>query len=169
MTGRNIAIALTSTVLPLHCNHRDLRRPEFSEVRLKKSGTPTRAPGLLQNSLAVDHCNDQRLIRLQSIDNPVAVDDQFAYVLIVKLRHFAACLRKARQYPRLINNALENNARIGRRIGGNVVDNGIQVPGSAARPDYSVSHLLKRFSTSSCERVPLTRASSKPRRTLSRT
>ena len=30
------------------------------------------------------------------------------------------------------------------------------------RPDYSVSHLLKRFSTSSCDRVPLARASSMP-------
>jgi hypothetical protein len=36
---------------------------------------------------------------LQSVNDPVAVSNKFTNVLIVKLRHFAACLRKAREYP----------------------------------------------------------------------
>ena len=47
----------------------------------------------------MDHSDDQRLVLLQSVNDPVAVDYKFAKVLIVKLRHFAACLRKAREYP----------------------------------------------------------------------
>ena len=41
--------------------------------------------------------------------------------------------------------------------------------GERARPIYSVSHLLRRVSTSSWDREPLFRTSSRPRRTLSRT
>ena len=39
----------------------------------------------------------------------------------------------------------------------------------APRPDYSMSHLLRRASTSSWGRVPFVRGSSTPRRTLSST
>jgi hypothetical protein len=65
-------------------------------------------PALLQNPLTVDHRDDQHLIFSQSVDNPITVDDKFAYVLVVKFRYFAACLRKARQNPRLIHNVLKN-------------------------------------------------------------
>src|SRR5712692_2330474 len=69
----------------------------------------------------------------------------------------------------LIDNAPDNDARVSRRILGDVAGDSLEILESASRPDYSVSHLLRRASTSSCVIVPFTRASSRPRRTLSRT
>jgi hypothetical protein len=80
----------------------------------------------------VDHRDDQGLVLLQSVNNAVAIGDEFAYVLIVKFRHFAARLRKARQNPCLVHNVFENNAGVGGGIGGNVVGDGIKILGGAS-------------------------------------
>jgi hypothetical protein len=74
---------------------------------------PPRGFPLLQNPLSVYHRDDQRLVILQAIDNPVAVDDELAYVLIVKFRHLVTRTWKACQNPRLIHNVLENNGSVG--------------------------------------------------------
>ncbi len=84
---------------------------------------------LLQNPLPVDHRDDQRLVLLKSVNDPITVDDKFAYVLIVKFRHFAARLRKMRQNPCLAHNVFENNAGVGGGIGSDVVGDGIEILG----------------------------------------
>jgi len=42
----------------------------------------------LQDPLAVDHSGNHNLALLQSIDDPIAVDEQLAYIFVVKLRTF---------------------------------------------------------------------------------
>ena len=68
---------------------------------------------------------------MQSVDNPVVVNDKFANVLVVKFRYFAAHSRKARQNPRLIHNVPENDAGVGGGIGSYVVGDGIEILGGA--------------------------------------
>ena len=55
------------------------------------------------------------------------------------------------------------------RILGNVLGYCLDIPQSTLRPAYSGSHLLKRTSTSSSDKVPFARASSSPRRAFSTT
>ena len=75
----------------------------------------------------MNHRDDECLVILQPIDHPTAVDDKFAYVLIIEFRHPAACTRKARKNPRLIHNVLENNGSVGGRIGSDVIGDGIEI------------------------------------------
>src|SRR5690349_7083299 len=67
------------------------------------------------------------------------------------------------------DNSPDHRSRVKVQVGGNVGGDRFHVGEGTGRPDYSVSHWLKRFSTSSCESVPCFRASSTPWRTLSRT
>ena len=60
----------------------------------------------MQNTLAVDHCGDYDFVLFDAIDDPIAVDQQLANVLVVELWHLPSRTRKARQSPGLIHNLL---------------------------------------------------------------
>ncbi len=107
------------------------------------------ADTLLQNSFPVNHCRDYDLIFLQTIDDSVAVDDQFTDVLIVEFGDFTPGTWKPRQGFHLVHDLLSDNSGIGGRIGGYVLGDSLEILKSTPGPSYSVSHLLRRVSTSS--------------------
>ena len=65
-------------------------------------------PLLLQNLFPVNHRRNENVIHLQSINNPILVDDKFANVLVVELRDLTARTRKLLQGARLANDFLQN-------------------------------------------------------------
>src|ERR1700733_14924716 len=113
-----------------------------------------------QRALAVNHGSDQ------TGSKAIAGRHQFADILVVEFRDLAPGARKLRQHPGLVDNLFDHDACVGGRLGSNVVGDGVDILKRAPRPGYSVSHLLRRVSTSARESVPLTGASSSPRRTL---
>ena len=120
---------------------------------------------LLQDPFAVDDCGDEDFVLLESINDSIAVGQQLADILVIEFRDLAAGTWELLEQSGLLDDVFDHDGCVGRRIFGD----GLKVLERAARPDYSVSHRLRRISTSCCDRVPLRRASSKPRRTLSRT
>jgi hypothetical protein len=58
----------------------------------------------------MDHSGNHNLALLQSIDDPIAVDEQLAYIFVVKLRDLPAGTRKERQRLGLVHNFLDDNA-----------------------------------------------------------
>ena len=137
----------------------------FSRIKSKASTTSdysrTRLPWMTAAITTSCSC--------KLINDAIAVNDQFAKAFVVELRHFSTGPWKLCQHPGPAHNFLDDDASEGERVSGNIFSDGLEIAKSALGLTYSVSHLLRRASTSSWDRVPLARASSKPRRTLPRT
>src|SRR5579862_2480055 len=122
-----------------------------------------------QHSSAVDYGRNGNLMRFDMVDNTIAVNDPFADLFVVEFRNLAAGHRKLCERLGCRDNFSNHGISIERRICSDIDCNRFNIRDSARRPDYSVSHWLRRFSTSSCEIVPCCSASSSPWRTLSST
>src|SRR5438045_500199 len=103
------------------------------------------------------------------IDKAVTVHDHLTNVLVVELRNSPTASWEFCQVPRTVHQISDHCGGICWRVFRNEREDCLQIVDSRLRPGYSESHLLKRDSTSSWEIVPFVRASSRPRRTLSRT
>ncbi len=116
---------------------------------------------LSQHPLSMDHGGNGDLLKFNGIDGPVAVGYQLAGVFIVELRHFAARSWEASQSSGCPHNGPDHSFCVGCGVECDVSGNRFKRR-QARRPDYSVSHWLSRFSTASCESVPIRLASSSP-------
>jgi hypothetical protein len=95
---------------------------------------------LLQDPFAVDYCSDEDFVLLESVNDPLAVGQQLADILIIEFRDLAAGTRELRELSGLLDDVLDHDGCVGRRIFGDVFGDGLQVLERTARPDYSVSH-----------------------------
>src|SRR5271165_47171 len=112
----------------------------------------------LQVSFSVDYRSDNHFRSLQAVSDSIAVCDRFAQVLVLELRHFASGKGEFLQRTRERDDSSDDRAGVKRGIGGNLGRDRFHICERTCRPDYSASHLPSRFSTSSCESVPLVRA-----------
>src|SRR5207245_2508750 len=89
------------------------------------------------------------LFHLNSVDHTVAIGQQFPNVFVIELRDFSPEAWESRQHLRLVDDGSNHPGRVCGRILSDVFSNRFEVLYRAPRPDYSMSHLLRRASTSS--------------------
>ncbi len=57
-------------------------------------------------------------IFLQSIDDPIAINDQLSDILVIEFRNFGARFWELRQHSGLVDDFLHNSAGVGGRVSG---------------------------------------------------
>jgi hypothetical protein len=80
----------------------------------------------------MDHSRNHNILSLSAVDNPVAVDEKFANILVIEFGDFPASKWKLTENSRLVYDRLKNNASVGRRIRGNVIRDRFEILSGAA-------------------------------------
>src|SRR5438552_2382976 len=93
--------------------------------------------------------------------------NHFTRAAVVQFRHNAAALWKFCQPASALDDVANNGSSIRGRVPGNVLGDGFQVLHRGSGPNYRVSHLEIRCSTSSCVNVFPSSAAAKPLRIFS--
>src|ERR1035437_4576441 len=115
----------------------------------------------------MDDGRDSHLVPGDLVDDAIAVCEDLANVLVVKLGNYAAHVGELGQASRLGKNDPNDGSSVGFGISGDICRDGFDVIDRARRPDYCMSHLPSFSSACSWVSVPSVRAASSPLRTFS--
>ena len=75
----------------------------------------------------MDHGSDRNFVLLDSVDHSIAIDDQFADTLVIEFWDFSSGLGKLGENPDLVQDFLNDIARMSRGVGCNILSDPLQI------------------------------------------
>src|SRR5215831_1710214 len=116
-----------------------------------------------QKPSAMNDGSNRDGIVLDTIDQPIAVNEALSDSCLCQLWHHASQKGKLPYLASRLQNFLDHRLRVRCGISRNIARNGFYICHGLGRPNYLVVHGRKRCSTSACVNVPCVSATSRPR------